>query len=59
MTTYSALRDFAQHLELGSSEANNGGHGEGEKLHVDDVVGGGIVRCSVVVGIRCIEAASE
>lgn len=31
----SALGHFAEHLELGSSKADNGGGGEGEKLHVD------------------------
>ena len=33
--TYSALRNLAQHLELSSSKADDGGEGEGEKLHGD------------------------
>lgn len=42
----SALRDFAEHLKLGSSKTDNGRNSEGEKLHVD---GFDVVWCGVVV----------
>lgn len=34
----SALRDFAEHLELSSSKTDNGRNSEGEKLHVDGLM---------------------
>ena len=39
----SALRDFAEHLELSSSKTDNGRNSEGEKLHVDGLMWCGCV----------------
>lgn len=46
----SALRDFAEHLELGSSKTDNRRNSEGEKLHVDGLMWCGVVwLCRVYV----------
>jgi hypothetical protein len=44
----SALRDFAEHLKLGSSETDNGRNSEGEKLHVNGVMCCGGVVCTCI-----------